>query len=84
MGKAKKEHRKKVQARNRRIEQANKTFRNKFREELLKEIEAEKARRIAENPELMEQLEEKAQEQPENLVETDINSTETVMTKTIS
>jgi hypothetical protein len=34
MGKAKKEHRKKVQARNRRIEQANKTFRNKFREEL--------------------------------------------------
>ena len=84
MGKAKKEHRKKVQARNRRIEQANKTFRNKFREELWKEIEAEKARRIAENPELMEQLEEKAQEQPENLVETDIDSTETVMTKTIS
>jgi hypothetical protein len=32
----------------------------------------------------MEQLEEKAQEQPENLVETDIDSTETVMTKTIS
>lgn len=51
MGKAAKEHRKKVQARNRKIEQARKTFSNKFREELLKEIEVEKARRIAEDPE---------------------------------
>lgn len=48
MGKRAKEHRKKVQARNRRIEQARKVFSNKFREELLKEIEAEKLRRAAE------------------------------------
>lgn len=81
MGKRAKEHRKKVQARNRRIEQARVSFRNKFREELLKEIEAEKARRIAENPELMEQLEKKVQEQKENTVDPDINGTETVIAK---
>ena len=81
MGKRAKEHRKKVQARNRRIEQSRVSFRNKFREELLKEIEAEKARRIAENPELMEQLEKKVQEQKENTVDPDINGTETVIAK---
>lgn len=48
MGKAKKDHRKRVQARNRRLEQARKSFRNKFQEELLKQIELEKER-IAEN-----------------------------------
>lgn len=48
MGKAKKDHRKRVQARNRRLEQARKSFRNKFQEELLKQIELEK-QKIAEN-----------------------------------
>lgn len=48
MGKAKKDHRKRVQARNLRLEQARKSFRNKFQEELLKQIELEKER-IAEN-----------------------------------
>lgn len=48
MGKAKKDHRKRVQARNRRLEQARTSFRNKFQEELLKQIELEK-QRIAEN-----------------------------------
>jgi hypothetical protein len=54
MGKKEKEHRKKVQARNRKIEQVKKSFKNKFQEELLKQIELEK-QRIAEgrvNPEL--------------------------------
>jgi hypothetical protein len=54
MGKREKEHRKKVQARNRKIEQVKKSFKNKFQEELLKQIELEK-QRIAEgrvNPEL--------------------------------
>ena len=81
MGKAKKEHRKKVQARNRRIEQARKSFRNKFREELLKEVELEKARRVAENPELVEELERKIKEENNSPVDTDINSTETVIAK---
>lgn len=48
MGKRAKEHRKKVAARNQRIKQAQKTFKNKFQEELLKQIELEK-QRIAEN-----------------------------------
>ena len=48
MGKRSKEHRKKVAARNQRIQQAQKTFKNKFQEELLKQIEMEK-QRIAEN-----------------------------------
>jgi hypothetical protein len=56
MGKAKKEHRKKVQARNRRIEQARKVFSNKFREELLKEIEAEKLRRATESGEAFQDI----------------------------
>ncbi|MFN7656416.1 MAG: hypothetical protein ACK5OW_01345 [bacterium] len=83
MGKAKKEHRKRVEARNRRIEQARKSFRDKFREELLKEIELEKARRIAENPELMKELEEKVKEEGEKIVETNPNDTETIITKSI-
>ena len=48
MGKRKKEHRKKVAARNQRIQQAQKTFKNEFQEELLKQIELEK-QRMAEN-----------------------------------
>ena len=48
MGKRAKEHRKKVAARNQRIKQAQKAFKNKFQEELLKQIELEK-QRIAEN-----------------------------------
>ena len=83
MGKAKKEHRKRVEARNRRIEQARKSFRDKFREELLKEIELEMARRIAENPELMKELEEKVKEEGEKIVETNPNDTETIITKSI-
>jgi hypothetical protein len=53
MGKKEKEHRKKVQARNRKIEQVKKSFKNKFQEELLKQIELEK-QKITEgvNPEL--------------------------------
>jgi len=48
MGKRKKEHRKKVAARNQRIKQAQKTFKNKFQEELLRQIELEK-QKMAEN-----------------------------------
>lgn len=48
MGKRKKEHRKRVAKRNERLEQARKLFKNKFQEELLKQIELEK-QRIAEN-----------------------------------
>jgi hypothetical protein len=51
MGKAKKEHRKKVAKRNQRIEQAKKAFKNKFQEELLKQIEMEKERIAAEKKE---------------------------------
>jgi hypothetical protein len=51
MGKAKKEHRKKVAKRNQRIEQAKKAFKNKFQEELLKQIELEKGRIAAEKKE---------------------------------
>jgi len=42
MGKASKEHRKKVQARNRRIEQERKLFRKSLQAELLKQIEIQK------------------------------------------
>jgi hypothetical protein len=48
MGKRKKEHRKRVAKRNERLEQARKLFKNKFQEELLKQIELEK-QRITEN-----------------------------------
>lgn len=48
MGKRKKEHRKRVAKRNERLEQARKLFKNKFQEELLRQIELEK-QRIAEN-----------------------------------
>ena len=48
MGKRAKEHRKKVAARNQRIKQAQKTFKNKFQEELLRQIELEK-QKMAEN-----------------------------------
>ena len=48
MGKREKEHRKKVAKRNERIEQARKVFKNKFQEELLKQI-AEEKQRIVEN-----------------------------------
>ena len=44
MGKREKEHRKKVAKRNERIEQARKVFKNKFQEELLKQIAEEKQR----------------------------------------
>jgi hypothetical protein len=50
MGKRAKEHRKKVAARNQKIKQAQKAFKNKFQEELLRQIELEK-QRIAENAE---------------------------------
>jgi hypothetical protein len=39
MGKIKKEHRKKVQSRNRRIEQEKKLFKKSFQEELLRQIQ---------------------------------------------
>jgi hypothetical protein len=80
MGKAKKEHRKKVQARNRRIEQAKKSFSLKFREELLKEIELEKARRVAENPELTEGSEKKSLE-GEQPVTLNLDDTENSITQ---
>jgi len=57
MGKRKKEHRKKVQARNRRLEVNRKTFNKRLQEEFLKELEAEKARRIAEDPEFAAKVE---------------------------
>lgn len=50
MGKRKKEHRKRVAARNQRIKQAQTAFKNKFQEELLRQIELEK-QRIAESGE---------------------------------
>jgi len=43
MGKRKKEHRKRVQARNRKIETARSNFNRRFQEELLKHIESQKA-----------------------------------------
>jgi hypothetical protein len=52
MGKRAKEHRKKVAARNQRIKQAETAFKNKFQEELLKQLEIEKQRRAAENKEV--------------------------------
>jgi hypothetical protein len=48
MGKRKKEHRKRVAARNQRIKQAETAFKNKFQEEFLKQLELEK-QRIAES-----------------------------------
>jgi|694.fasta_scaffold18259_5 hypothetical protein len=42
MGKNAKEHRKRVEARNRRIETTRNNFRKKFQEELLKQIEHQK------------------------------------------
>ena len=42
MSKKKKEHRKKVEARNRRIEQERNRFKQSFQEELLKQIELQK------------------------------------------
>ena len=42
MGKNKKEHRKRVEARNRRLDQVKKSFKKSFQEELLKHIELEK------------------------------------------
>ena len=48
MGKNSKEHRKRVAKRNQRIKQTQTSFKNKFQEELLKQIELEK-QRIAEN-----------------------------------
>ena len=51
MSKKKKEHRKKVEARNRRIEQERYLFKQYFQEELLKQIEAQKQRQAESNPE---------------------------------
>jgi len=51
MGKRKKEHRKKVAARNQRIKQAQKAFKNKFQEELLRQIELEKQKIAETKPE---------------------------------
>ena len=51
MSKKKKEHRKKVEARNRRIEQERYRFKQYFQEELLKQIEAQKQRQAESNPE---------------------------------
>jgi hypothetical protein len=47
MGKRAKEHRKKVAARNQRIKQAQTAFKNKFQEELLRQIELEKQKQKA-------------------------------------
>lgn len=47
MGKAAKEHRKRVQARNRRIEQERKLFRKSFQDELLRQIELQKSQQNA-------------------------------------
>ena len=47
MGKAAKEHRKRVQARNRRIEQERKLFRKRFQDELLRQIELQKSQQNA-------------------------------------
>lgn len=58
MGKRTKEHRKKVQARNNRIKQNQQTFMKKFKERFAEEMEREKERMLAENPELASQSEE--------------------------
>lgn len=57
MGKRTKEHRKKVAARNRRLEQNRNTLNKRLQEEFLKELEAEKARRIKEDPEFAAKVE---------------------------
>jgi len=46
MGKRDKEHRKKVAARNLRLEQQRKSFKNKFQAEFMKQLELETERRI--------------------------------------
>lgn len=51
MSKKKKEHRKRVEARNRRIEQERKQFRQAFQEEVLKMIELQKQKNAENNPE---------------------------------
>ena len=74
MGKRSKEHRKKVAARNRRIEQSRKTFNRRLQEEFLKELEVEKARRIAEDPEFAAKVEAHEREKAiKNQVEDDGN-----------
>jgi uncharacterized protein (DUF927 family) len=73
MGKREKEHRKKVEARNRKLAQSKKTFMNKFREELAKEIEVERNKRIAENPELAEKFAQASAAEAQTKVEEDIN-----------
>ena len=77
MGKRAKEHRKKVAARNRRIEQTRKTFNRRLQEEFMKELEAEKARRIAEDPEFAAKVEayekKKAEEAAAQKIEDDGN-----------
>jgi len=55
MGKRKKEHRKRVAARNQRIKQAETAFKNRFQDELLKYIEMEK-QKMAENKEQKEEV----------------------------
>lgn len=57
MGKATKEHRKKVQARNRKIEQERKFFKKSLQNEFLKQLELQKLmEKNAEQPEEMEQV----------------------------
>lgn len=55
MGKRKKEHRKRVAARNQRIKQAETAFKNRFQDELLRHIEMEK-QKMAENKEQKEEV----------------------------
>lgn len=76
MGKRKKEHRKKVQARNRRIEQIRKTFNKRLQEEFLKELEAEKAKKMLEDPEFaakVESYEKKKEEEASQKIENNGN-----------
>ena len=54
MGKREKEHRKKVQARNNKIKQNQQTFMKKFKERFGQEMELEKQRMMAENPDYVE------------------------------
>lgn len=56
MGKAAKEHRKKVQARNRRIEQEKKLFKKSFQEELLRQIQLQQAEQGKTNSEEVEEV----------------------------
>jgi len=54
MGKREKEHRKKVQARNNKIKQNQQSFMKKFKERFGQEMELEKQRMMAENPNYVE------------------------------